>query len=342
MIRAIGSVSSIACLLGGCASTPDVVYKYYPSQVHSTATVTQTVDCTGDKTALIIVNTPAISSIYTADYSRKPYSLRIKGLAGAIADSDVSFNFFDDGRLKSVNASTTGQGEAAVKSAISLITAVAAIGGGGGEGVKPAPLPECTAVANWGGGKPVTLTYSQVIDFKKAAAGEVELRPTPQSEPLWKLLKGPHLPTLAVYVRSQTDNDSGAYYAGPVDKPGALLLELQHTSNAQVEIHAQGASIFTTTLTLPLATTYQLPIPKAAAFGKQTFCLTLAESGAVTAVGYGKLSGASGGLNAATSVAGAAAPESTANQAADIKARADLIAQQQRLARCKAQPDKCT
>ena len=77
-------------------------------------------------------------------------------------------------------------------------------------------------------------------------------------------------------------------------------------------------------------------------FGKQSFTLTLADSGAVTAVDYGKVSGASGGLNASTSAMGTMVPESTANKAADMKAQADLIAQQQRLVRCQAQPDKCT
>jgi hypothetical protein len=341
MSRALLLILSVVCLLGGCASTPDVVYKYYPSQIHATATVTRTVDCTSDKTAVVIVNTPAINTVYMADYSQGPYSLRIKDLAGAIADSDLSFTFFDDGRLKSVNAWTTGQGEAVAKSAISLITAVAASGGAGGEPGKATPLPECTAISKWGGGKPVTLTYSTVIDFKKAAAGTDDLPATPQSQAISDQLKKV-LPPLSVFLRSQKENDSGASYAGPTGNRDAVFLTLQRTLSAQVEIQSKGSSIFTTVLALPQPATYPLPIPKAAVFGKQSFSLTLADSGAITTVDYGKLSGASGGLSAATSAVGAAAPESTANKAAEMKAQADLIAQQQRLARCQAQPDKCT
>jgi hypothetical protein len=343
MTKSFWPFFSMVLLVAGCASTPDVVYKYYPSQAQSTVTVTQTIDCTSDKTALIVVSTPALNTLYTANYRQPPSSVRVKDLAGAIADSDLSFNFFDDGRLKSVNASSTGQGEAVVKSAVSLITAVAAIGGGVpvGAPVKAPALPECTTVNNWGNGKPVTLTYGQIIDFNKAAAGPVDLEPTPQSAPLWGLLKN-QLSKLAVFVRSQTNNDSGAYYDGVVGNRDAIFLTLQRTANVQVDVLAKGSSIFSTTVALPLPATYQLAIPKAAVFGKQSFSLTLAESGAVTAVDYGKLSGASGALNAATSAAGAAAPESTANKAAELKAQADLIVQQQRLARCQAQPDKCT
>jgi hypothetical protein len=120
------------------------------------------------------------------------------------------------------------------------------------------------------------------------------------------------------------------------------MLTLQRIANVQVDVLAKGSSIFSTNIALPQSTTYELAIPKAAVFGKQSFSLTLAESGAVTSVDYGKLSGASGALNAATSAVGAAAPESTANKAAEVKSQADLIAQQQRLVRCQAQPDKCT
>ena len=346
MSKRLRPLLSIACLASGCASTPDVVYRYYPAQIQATATVTRTIDCTTDKTAVVIVNTPAITTVYVADHGQAPYALHIKDLAGAIADADLSFNFFDDGRLKSVNASTTGQGEAVAKSAVGLITAIAAAGGGGAGGggggfVKAPPLPECTVISNFGGGKPVTLTYSTVIDFKKAADAEDALLPTPQSQAIADRLSNVLAP-LSVFLRSQKDNDSGASYAGPEANRDALFLTLQRTASAQVEIQSQGSAIFATVLTLPQPSTYVLPIPKAAVFGKQTFSLTLAESGAITAVDYGKLSGASGALNAATSAVGATAPESVASRAAEIKAQADLMAQQQRLARCQAQPDKCT
>jgi hypothetical protein len=58
-------------------------------------------------------------------------------------------------------------------------------------------------------------------------------------------------------------------------------------------------------------------------------------------VDYGKSNGAAGALNASNAILTAGAPESTASKAADIKAQADLIAQQQRLVRCQAKPESC-
>ena len=57
-------------LLVGCASTPPLVYKYYPSKATTQVTVTQTIDCDADK-RLIILNTPSISpAVYSSDRSR--------------------------------------------------------------------------------------------------------------------------------------------------------------------------------------------------------------------------------------------------------------------------------
>ncbi len=92
---------------------------------------------------------------------------------------------------------------------------------------------------------------------------------------------------------------------------------------------------------VPSPKTYLLPIPKAALFGKQNFALSLADSGAVTAIEYGKATGAAGPLNVLGAAATAAAPDSTAAKAAEVKAQADLIAQQQRLTRCQAHPAQC-
>jgi hypothetical protein len=95
------------------------------------------------------------------------------------------------------------------------------------------------------------------------------------------------------------------------------------------------------TVAIPSRETYQLPIPKAALFGVQKFSLSLSEAGAITAVNYGKNTGAAGAANAGASIATALTPESTAARAADLKAQADLIAQQQRLHRCQTNPAAC-
>jgi hypothetical protein len=284
-----------------------------------------------------------VNTLYSADYSKGPYSVQIKRLDGFFADSDIDFNFFEDGRLKSINQTTTGQGETILKSAVSLITALAPLGGGAPQ-LKP--TAECTAIKSRGGGKPVTLTYTKNIDYGNHADGaRLDLEPTPDTKGLYaELSKNNQLPRLQVIINPPSSIKSGASYisSSSGSSDDAVPLTLQETANVQVDVKASGQAIWSGKITIPGKNTYNLPIPRASLFGKQAFYLTLSEAGAITEIHYGKITGAAGALNVATSAATAAeAPGSTANKVAETKAQADLIAQQQRLARCQAEPAQC-
>jgi hypothetical protein len=319
------------------------MYSYYPSRSNSNVTVTQTIDCNNDQSALIVLHSTTVNTLYSADYSKGPYSVQIKKLDSFFADSDVGFNFFEDGRLKSINESTTGQGETILKSAIALGTALAPLGGG----AAPAkgPVPECATVKSWGGDKPVTLIYTKNIDYGKDDDGlPHNLDPAPGTAGLYtELNKRNQLPKLQVIINQPSSIKSGASYISPSSgsSDDVVLLTLQETENVQVDVKASGQAIWSGKITIPGKNTYSLPISKAALFGKQTFSLTLSEAGAITQIEYGKNTGATGPLNVATSAATAAAPGSTADKVAEIKAQADLIAQQQRLAGCEANPAQC-
>jgi len=86
---------------------------------------------------------------------------------------------------------------------------------------------------------------------------------------------------------------------------------------------------------------YNLPIPTAPIFGGQTFAVSLGESGEITSLSYGKTSGLGSALGATNDVLGAFKPETTAAKASEVQAEADLIAQQQRLIRCRLSPSQC-
>jgi hypothetical protein len=343
-MRAVLAITGVVCLLGGCASTPDVIYSYYPSRARTTVTVTQSVDCTADKSALVVLSTPTVNTVYSADYLNGPFSLHIKALDGAAADTDVEFTFYDDGRLKSVNAATTGEGETIIKSAVSLVTAVAALGGAAPPSAKGAPqvLPECSDVSNWGGGKPVTLSYGLILDPPTVSAIPVPFSVDASNATIYGKLQS-KLPTLNVQVTAAAKVQSGARVASDSvnTASGVVPLTLQETRNVKLEVLQQGQAIFTGYLTIPLASTYQLPLPKAVFFGKESFALALSEAGAVTTIQYGKLSGSASPFNVGTAAANGLAPKSAADKAAEIQGQADLIAQQQRLIRCQAQPAQC-
>ena len=327
-------------LLSGCASMPEVTYKYYPAKSQSTVTVTQTVDCNTAKTAVTVVNSAAITTVYSADYSQAPRTLALKKLNGALADSDVTIHFFDDGRLKSINGYATGQGETILKSAITALGAVAALGVATRTTSEPV-LQECTDLSTLGAGKPVTISYA--LDFDPAALGATPhaLKVLPASDPVYQKLKN-QLPRLQVSSSGVTPVGQRASYAPTTGAAGPDLqvVKLQQIGSATLNVLSQGQGFFEAHVLVPLTDTYDVPLPQAAVFGKVSYSLTLTEAGAVSSIEYGKLAGAASGANLISAAATALAPPS-ATQAADVKAQADLIAQQQRLARCQAQPDKC-
>ncbi len=150
MLRIIIAVFA-ALILPACSAIPDAEYQYYPSKSLSTIAITQTVACNKDKNGFVIVTTPTITSAYAADHSSGPFTVAIRdfeGSLGSTGDSDASFTFFDDGRLKSINQSTTGQADAVIKSAVTLATTLSAAAQAF-DGGAPIPTlgPECDAIA---------------------------------------------------------------------------------------------------------------------------------------------------------------------------------------------------
>lgn len=335
----------IAVAVSGCATLPDVTYSYYPTKWRTQVMMTQAVGCNASGSRIVVRTLPSVTTTYSSDIGQDPLKIKIKsieGWAGPFADSDVTMALTEDGRLKGINQGTTGQGEAIVKAAVTLAAAAAVALEVGLTGV-----PECKTVASWGGGKPVTLTYTATIDSSSIGT-DVPVPPATESEHLHELLKQA-LPALSVKVSPLTEikppasYDSGAWET-------AVLLEMQKTAYAVLQFlgaggKAGGGLIADARIVFPLACTggdrdcsYKLPIPRAALFGTQKFTLVLADSGAVTSIGYTKGSAAAGVLNAANAVL---ATQTPAAKAAELKAEADLIAQQQRLVLCETKPAEC-
>ena len=144
--------------LVACATLPDVKVTYFPAVAHTKITVTQALDCSQDKTRLISVTSVAPVTTFSSDRTAKPHTLLIRDLDGSLSDTHLDFSFTEDGRLKSINAETTGEAEAIVTSAITLATAIAGPLGGGRPPKKPPTA--CQVIANWGKDKLLTLSYS--------------------------------------------------------------------------------------------------------------------------------------------------------------------------------------
>ena len=340
--RAIGLV--LMAFLAGCATVPDVTYTYYPSELHLNVSVIETVQCDKDKGTLYVVQTPTVTSAYSK-VSKDPLTVRVRDVEGAFgwaADTDMAFNFYDDGRLKSVNQSTTGQGEAIAKSALSL-AASAALLAGGAENDKATDSTACNLIASLvGENKPLSLTYGVPIDVPTDT--ETLLKPEQNVFPLEamegsaaadKTLKGvlPSLKANITVEKNQPQTVSANQETG-----GTVPLELRQVLTGVVEVKSDGASIGRYPIQLPTSQKLYLPIPKAALFGNQKFQVSLSEAGAIQSIDYAKTTGAAAALNVIGGATSAAGP---VGEAASLKARADVIAQQQRLIACKADPENC-
>lgn len=345
MLRIAKATLAVACL-AGCSSIPDVEYTYYPSKVSATVSVAQTVACNANKTDLVVVSVPTISAAYAADTSVPPYRIRvsdIEGSLGSFADSEANFKFSDDGRLLSVNQSTTGQGETIVKAAVGLATSIALLNAttrplDGQKASTPPELPICKFIADWGGGKPVNLTYTTEIDPLRS--GPVDIPPSQGSQSLYTTINGmTRLPKLTAAVAQATPIASRARNI-PYADGDSVRLTLRKTANVDVKVRVANTTVGSGTIIVPTNSTYTVPIPRAAFFGKQSFALTLSDAGDITSITYGKLSGAAAALNAGNSIATLKTNEVTA-EVAQLKGKADLIAQRQRLLKCETDPGEC-
>lgn len=339
------SLILLVLALSGCASIPNVTYKYYPIKWNTTVTVIQTVGCNAAKTKLIALYAPLVTTSYSSNFEEQPFEFRVKELDRFFADVEMAMNFTDDGRLKSINQSSTGQGETIVKSAVALITSVEGMHLGPLGMVlpveKPGPSPsQCNDIEKWGGGKPVTLVYKASVT-KSNRGQQIRLKAAPESEGLYDELEDA-LPILTIDVGNEDNKtliESGAIYAND-QAADVVLLRLQKSGPISLSIRSSipDKEIGNARITVPTEHIYSLPIPKAALFGKQSFALALSESGTVTSVSYGKTTGAVGALNAAGAVA---TMETAATKAATLRGENDFIAQQERRVLCITKPEQC-
>jgi hypothetical protein len=336
-----------ACTLtSACAALPPVAYNYFPSKGAVTIALTQTIDCTTDRTALMVTQTaPTVTVQYAGDHSQAPWSLPLAVGSSQVADKDMTIGFYDDGRLKSINASATGQGEALLTNIASFATAAMAAAAAKAPpgGAAPVKLDECQTVADWGNAKPVTVTYAAAFELLASAGKRLQIQPTPDVKPLFDKLNAHGrlgLPE-AVFTKTAQTLAPVAFTARPGHDADNIDLKLQVIQPMQLDIQTNRVSIWKADVLAPTLQSYIVPIAKDAWFGKSVFVLALAESGAVTSIEYTRNTGASGPVNGAAALAKAAAPTSTADQLAELKAKDDLIVEQQRHATCLAHPDQC-
>lgn len=332
-----GAAAIAALLMSGCASTPKLSMNYYLPTTSASFKVVRTIACDdGDNPIVATAVTPTVR--HRADPGLKQ-TVEVDKLKGSFANTDLKFEYNEDGRLSGINASSTGQGEAILKTAITLATAIAGLDGGS------ATYPtECADIKKFGGGKPLTLTYDGPVDLSEKPAVAQPIPPDTTSIYYASKLQAVLGPICAYTL-------GGSRPAEPlsdVDPKAAVLLKMRQPGTAQIRL-VTGAGpgcgtvkIWDDSITAAqFGADYTLPIPSPAIFGKQTFAAAFAESGALKSVQYTSDTGAGQVLNVGSAALTALQGDSDAAKAAEVKAQADLIAQQQRLVACIADPASC-
>jgi hypothetical protein len=311
--------------------------QYYYSRADLGLKVTRTVAC--DEADLPIVANAVTPTVrYSADRAGGLARFSVAGLRGPLSDSDLKFEFQEDGRLKGVNATTTGQGETILKSASVFFGAIMGMDGGS------APMsPLCAEIKTWNGGKPVTLGYEGDLDPGRPVGSSVTLKPDPASAFYAEKLL-PAVGEVCAKIVDAIDAMPPVEYA---PQNGDVMLPMRQPGLARIEVTAGaegrcGPVIWSGDVPAgQLGRKYELPVPKAAVFGKQTFAVAVNESGSLSSISDAHASGVGQGFNAAAAGLDLVDGETDAQKAARIKAEADLIAAQTRLVACRADWEGC-
>lgn len=348
---------------GGCASIPDITVNYRPVKWALLVTVAHTITCNQDGSVAIVERGATFTPIYSAASIDPRYQIQLKKLDRYFADADITVVLTDDGRLKSINQSTTGQGEAIAKSAIAAVATVSAQPLTAPLAVQPKagvslfkqnvfeqlvkkanPSTVCGIVSKYSvvaANKLAQVSLVQTALVNPASGNSVDAEPSKDQEVLLNELKAAEL-DLKAEVTTALSKEELQPIAKPADSVAhdEVPLTLQRMVSMSISAKDVQGPISSKSIPVPTADAFVVPIPKAALFGKQSFSLVLAESGRITSIGYGRNTGMPGALGAVTAVAGAETTEDNI-EAAAMKAAADLIAQQQRYNNCKLKPTEC-
>lgn len=326
-------IALILAALVGCAQTPPAKISYYASSSSASARLVRTLGCDKDNLP-IVATTPTVTTTFAADVDKLLF-LDLKDLDGQFANSDIKLEFYADRRLKTVNSTTTGQGEPILKSAISLLSAAAL-----DKSDDDLMRAQCVEFKKHFGDATLTLIYTAEQPF--LTFNSTVFVPDTQSAGYAKRF-AKLVGDACFRVKSATATAPVAAASGR----GHAMLGARQPAMvpAAVSIGPVGTCEFSTIWSgyIPVGqkgVDYAIPIPSAAVFGKQVFAAAFDESGALTSIQYGKETGAGAALNVAQSAFDALKTTDT-EKASQLKAESDVIAAQQRLVKCQTTPTSC-
>ncbi len=341
---------ALAAGVGGCASTPDIKVGYYLPTTTVKAKVTRTLTC-DNADNIFIANTVVLTPVHSADTSQQ-IEFDISELDGTFSNTSFTIELYDDGRLKGVNASSEGQAGEALKTGIELLSSKLGA-------FRNQPYPgECDLINRFKRNDAGKVVRTETLTLSYEGSANPAFNSSSKAVPLSTSLDGRYSTLLDLTGNPRIKTGANTAIAPPVVQTSLSgksypTVELRPAALVEYTVSIEGATALDQFKTASLhkqsvriananATAYKVPVPKAASFGSTEFALAVSESGAVTKLTYGSDSGATQLIGVAGGFPDDEADPTTAERAAEIKAQADLIAQQARLVRCQANPSECT
>jgi hypothetical protein len=330
---------ALAAVAGGCASMPKVDVGHYLPAAAASYTVTQSATCTAGNVPVMTAEvTPTVA--YAGDPGKRR-SLKIGSLGSAFGKQDAGFEFYADGRLKSVNAKGTGQAGDALKALIKLAPIFGMVS------TAPAQIKAaCEKVREIAGdGKALTIVSRGHTDFSSAAGGAIAFTQTSVDSGAYAVLQPIFGSVHGMYTISKPTGPAHLATTGKNEEALILIEPARAAVDVQI-VHGDRRSAWPSTVLVPQhGVEYAIPIQKAPWFGSNEMEVQVHESGKVTKLRYagaGDAAGAFGVLGDAWTTANQKpASPTTSDQAKAVQAEADLIYQQQRLVICHADATQC-
>lgn len=347
-MKAVGSIAVAALTLGACASTPPVTVTYFQPQAMLKVTVIETLACRKD------VPFSIASAILTPGYEAgsRYHSFNLNDLDGPLSNTDAEVQFYDDGRLKSINATSTGVGPEILSAALELPLPFSAAKNVD-KSAQDANKAMCDAIAlEDPKGKVVNLSYSGAVAFGSGPPTKNEppsnavatiLKPNNASEQLAGRIGYSFVrPVVNVVYVAPTTVQRIQHRGTEVKDP---YLKLLHPSVSQIEvghIAFEKARVLTRALMrIPQwGREYPLPLPKAVWAGEQKLSLTLSPGGEVTSFGAKKTSSTAAVLGSITETYDRF-NQTDSEEAAAVNAETDVLAAHARRVRCENDPAAC-
>lgn len=336
-IKKTGMVASLF-FLASCASVPEIGLKYYLPQTDVNFKVIKSVTCNESDTYIFAV-TPLIETKSYTDYSENGLTIPISKLGGNFSNTTVAVNWYDDGRLKGINSKSTGVGGEIVEGVTSTLLKLSdpSMGLRGSscgminkEESKTASFTYTYPKLN---SQTISSYSERVLSFKLTDSSKVYRDKLGLSESdLPNTLSGQFTLSSFQLISDHNPKNLTDFVAVKLKKPQRVSLVINHAGSETKPIGQTIAGIGS----------YNAYIPKAAAFGNSEFSLALSEAGSIQSISYGKESGTASLVGAGNAFLSVFEPESDADLALRYKNQADVIAQHQRVLRCKADPKNCT